>query len=162
MTKSHASFIQTGEIVADDKLEANKRSRPLPADSPAGTTIPRHIAAVADNLFAMVGAVVIAKQFPDSLVILQIVAMVLSFLGYYLVFEAAFCATPGKYVTGLAVRDFNGGRCSLRQTLVRTAFRVIEVNPLVLGGLPAAVSIFASRDKQRFGDKIAGTVVVRR
>ncbi|MCA9131453.1 MAG: RDD family protein, partial [Planctomycetales bacterium] len=72
------------------------------------------------------------------------------------------CTTPGKYFAGLTIRDFDGGRCSFRQTIVRTLFRVIEVNPILLGGIPAAASILWSRDKQRFGDKVARTVVVPR
>ena len=88
--------------------------------------------------------------------------MVFSYLAYYLLFEGLFCTTPGKYFAGLTIRDFDGGRCSFRQTIVRTLFRVIEVNPILLGGIPAAASILWSRDKQRFGDKVARTVVVPR
>ncbi len=88
--------------------------------------------------------------------------MVLSYLAYFLIFEALFCTTPAKFMNGLVVRDFHGGRCSFRQTLVRTLFRVLEVNPALLGFLPAAARIILFRNKQRFGDKAAGTVVVFR
>lgn len=147
---------------ATHRLDPNNPFRPLPEDSPHGTTVPRHLAAVGDNVLAIVGSVIIMKQFPNSLVAIQVAAMVISYLAYYLFFETIFCTTPGKYFTGLTIRDFDGGRCSFRQALIRTLFRIIEVNPLVLGGLPAAACILWSRDKQRLGDKVAGTVVVPR
>lgn len=65
-------------------------------------------------------------------------------------------------MNGLVVRDFSGGRSSFRQTLVRTLFRILEVTPAFLGLAPAAASIIWSRNKQRFGDKVAGTIVVFR
>lgn len=133
-----------------------------PADSPQGTTIPRHIAAVLDNVIAMILAVVVAKQLPDDQPGLQIIAMVSAYLAYYFVCEVAFSSSPAKIVNGLVVRDFGGGRCTLRQTAIRTLMRLIEVNPILLGGLPAAGSILWSQHKQRLGDKLANTVVVRR
>lgn len=133
-----------------------------PADSPQGTTMPRHIAGLLDNLLAFIVSIICAKQLPDTLPILQILVMVGSYLGYFLLFESVFCTTPGKFMNGLVVRDFNGGPCSFRQTVVRTLFRILEVNPALLGFLPAAARILWSRNKQRFGDKVAGTVVVFR
>ncbi|HBV63414.1 MAG TPA: hypothetical protein DEF45_10375 [Rhodopirellula sp.] len=154
--------MHTGDALPDHRLDPNNPLRPLPEDSPQGTTIRRHVAAVGDNVLAILFSVLIAKQFPDSVFGLQVIAMVASYLGYYLIFEAVFCTTPGKYLTGLTIRNFDGGSCSFRQTLVRTVCRLVEVNPFVLGGLPAAASILWSRDKQRLGDKLARTVVVPR
>ncbi len=133
-----------------------------PADSPQGTTIPRHIAGLLDNMLAWFLSIVCAKQLPDSLIALQILVAVSAYLGYFLLFESLFCTTPAKYMNGLVVRNFSGGRCTFRQTLVRTLFRVLEVNPALLGFLPAAASIIWSRNKHRFGDKVARTVVVFR
>lgn len=144
------------------KLSGNGNASQAPADSPQGTTLPRHIAGVLDNLLAWFLAIVCAKQVPDTQIALQILAAVLAYLGYFLVFESLFCTTPAKFMNGLVVRDFNGGRCSFRQTLIRTLFRLLEVNPALLGFLPAAASIIWSRHKQRFGDKVARTVVVPR
>lgn len=137
-------------------------STTTPADSPQGTTVARHIAAVLDNLLAMLLAVVVVKQLPDEQPALQVFAMVVTYLSYYFLCELAFSSTPAKLLNGLVVRDFHGGRCSVRQTTIRTLMRLVEVNPLLLGGLPAAVRILSSRNKQRFGDRLANTVVVRR
>jgi uncharacterized RDD family membrane protein YckC len=38
--------------------------------------------------------------------------------------------------------------------------RIIEVNPLLFGGIPAGIAVILSRRKQRIGDLLAGTVVV--
>lgn len=133
-----------------------------PADTTEGTTIPRHIAAVLDNLLATVLSVVAAKQLPDNLPALQVIAIVVFYLAYYFVCELTFSSTPAKLMNGLVVRRFDGGRCTLQQTIIRTLMRLLEVNPILLGGLPAAASILWSRNKQRFGDKMAQTVVVRR
>ena len=143
-------------------METEASSAPTPADSPQGTTIARHIAAVLDNLLAMLLAVVVAKQLPDDQPALQVTAMIVAYLSYYFCCELAFSSTPAKLMNGLVVRDFHGGRCSARQTAIRTLMRLVEVNPLLLGGLPAAARILWSRNKQRFGDRLANTVVVRR
>jgi uncharacterized RDD family membrane protein YckC len=36
----------------------------------------------------------------------------------------------------------------------------VEANPILVGELPAALCVIFSRNRQRFGDKVAGTVVV--
>lgn len=143
-------------------MEATTITKSTPADSPEGTTMPRYIAALLDNLLSMILAVVAAKQLPDDQPALQVATMVTVYLAYYFVCELAFSATPAKLLNGLVVRNFDGGRCSFAQTTIRTLLRLVEANPLLLGGIPAAASILWTRNKQRFGDKLAGTVVVRR
>ena len=135
---------------------------PRPAISPEGTTIPRHIAAVLDNILAMLFSVVLAKQLSDSQSALQMVTIVVGYLAYYFVSKLLFSTTIAKFVNGLVVRNFDGGRPTFPQITIRTLMRLIEANPMLLGGLPAAARILWSRDKQRFGDKLAGTIVVRR
>ena len=66
----------------------------------------------------------------------------------------------GLMLAGLVVVQMDGTRITWRQAIVRTLFRGIEVNPLLLGALPAALCIIISRYRQRIGDKVAGTVVV--
>jgi len=136
--------------------------KPFPAVSPRGTTMPRYIAAVMDNALAIALTVILVKVLPEHLVLAQLPVAVLVYFGYFLVFEASLGVTPGKLVMGLKILSFDGGRCTITQVLIRTAFRVIEVNPLLLGALPAAIGIICTRDRQRLGDMVAGTVVVLR
>jgi uncharacterized RDD family membrane protein YckC len=81
-------------------------------------------------------------------------------LAYFPVMEAAFGKSIGKFVTGTRVVNAAGDRPSLMQTVVRTLFRLIEVNPVLVGGLPAGIAVVASRHKQRIGDMAANTFVL--
>ena len=120
------------------------------------------MAAILDNVLAAILGVLLAKQLPEEWLVSQAVCVVATYFAYYLFFEILFSATPGKMLMGLRILAYNGDRCSRKQIFIRTLFRFLEVNPLLLGALPAAVRIVASRDKQRFGDKVADTIVVFR
>ena len=128
--------------------------------STVDTVRARHLAAVMDNVLAMVFAVLLAKSIDGDKPILQALTLVAVFLGYYLVFELLFSRTIGKLVTGLVIVKLDGQRSTWGQVLIRTAFRLLEVNPLFLGGLPAAIRIIFSEHHQRFGDRFAKTLVV--
>lgn len=81
-------------------------------------------------------------------------------IAYFPATEALFGRTLGKLLTRTRVVDGAGRRPSIVQAVVRTLFRLIEVNPLLLGGLPAGIAVLASRHKQRLGDMVAGTYVL--
>lgn len=67
-------------------------------------------------------------------------------------------ATPGKRVLGLGVVLIDGRPVGLSQSLLRNLMRAVDFAPLFyVAGL---VSMVASRDFQRLGDRIAGTLVV--
>jgi len=61
---------------------------------------------------------------------------------------------------GLVVRNIDGTRGELKSHLIRTLARLLEANPILLGGIPAGIAIISSTRKQRIGDLLAGTVVV--
>jgi uncharacterized RDD family membrane protein YckC len=144
-----------------DPVEVGRSSK-VPGVSTANTIIPRHLAAALDNLIAMILALLAGAAIGDELPLLQLAALVGCFLGYYLLFEGTLARTPGKFIAGLVVVQYSGAPVTFRQTLIRTAFRILEVNPLLCGAIPAALSIVLSTHHQRFGDRIAGTIVVRR
>ena len=125
-----------------------------------GTLVPRHLAASGDITVAILMAFVAGAQMPENDRLLQFGAMTAVWLAYYLVTEALFSRTPGKLLAGLVVLQLNGKRITVLQAFVRTLFRLLEVNPVLLGALPAALCIIFSRRRQRIGDKVAGTVVV--
>lgn len=81
-------------------------------------------------------------------------------VAYLPVTEALFGRSLGKFVTRTRVVNGAGGRPSLVQVIVRSLFRLIEVNPVLAGGLPAGIAVLASRHKQRLGDMVAGTYVL--
>lgn len=81
-------------------------------------------------------------------------------VAYFPVTEMLFGRTIGKVMTRTRVVDEAGRRPSFLQAMVRTLFRLIEVNPVLAGGIPAGIAVVASRGKQRLGDMAAGTYVL--
>jgi uncharacterized RDD family membrane protein YckC len=144
----------------EESSPSQSDTRIIILDSTSGTFVPRYIAASADNLVAMVLGVVAAKMLPDTFPIMQFTAAIAVFLGYFFISEWLFSRTPGKFITGLVVLQKDGSRIIAKQAVIRTIFRFVEVNPFLLGALPAAICIFFSKRRQRLGDMVAGTVVV--
>jgi uncharacterized RDD family membrane protein YckC len=132
----------------------------VPNLSTVNTILPRHIAAIFDSVGAPVLGIVAAKAVGDKWFALQATVFGIVYVAYFLLGEGLFGRTPGKLLTGLVVVQYDGKRCTFRQALIRTAFRLLEVNPLLLGAIPAAASIVFSRHRQRFGDRVAKTIVV--
>jgi len=128
-----------------------------------GTTIPpRYFAFVVDNLFALVpGFMAMALLRPKNNVFGGVIVCFL-YLLYFFVFEALWSRTLGKLITGLEIRMADGGALSSKAAAIRTLARITEANPLLFGGLPAAIAILSTKRKQRIGDMLAGTVVVVR
>ncbi|MEM8943548.1 MAG: RDD family protein [Planctomycetota bacterium] len=125
----------------------------------SGEILARYSAAVVDNAVAMFIAVVAAKQLPDEQMVPQMILAVTAYLGFFFIFERLFSATPGKLFTGLRVRSSDGTKCSTKQVALRTITRILEVNPLLLGAIPAAILIIWTADRRRLGDRFAGTNV---
>jgi uncharacterized RDD family membrane protein YckC len=83
-------------------------------------------------------------------------------IAYFVALEACFGRTLGKLVTGTVVVDRTGRPPSLAKVLMRTLLRLVEVNPLLIGGLPAGIALLSTRRHQRIGDVLADTYVVRK
>jgi uncharacterized RDD family membrane protein YckC len=119
----------------------------------------RLFAASFDNLFIMVAGLATAMAVPSTYVAWRAIVLVAVYLGYFFIFEAVVGSSPGKLVFGLWVRRIEGGRCTWKQAGIRTLARIVEVNPLLLGAIPAGIAILASSNRQRLGDMLAGTAV---
>jgi uncharacterized RDD family membrane protein YckC len=91
-----------------------------------------------------------------------IVFWLLALIAYFLVFEALWGRTLGKLVTGTIVIDCNGRAPGFAKAFARTVLRLVEVNPLLIGGLPAGIALLVTKRHQRMGDLLAGTYVVRK
>lgn len=120
----------------------------------------RLVAAFLDHLFALALMLFIVALIPESYPAIKAAFFFLAYLAYYIVLEAIWSRTPGKRLQGLIVRKLDGSRCGWKAALIRGGLRIVEVNPLLLGGLPAGLVIISSSRKQRLGDMLAGTVVV--
>ncbi len=125
--------------------------------APAGR---RYGAAVLDLLGMMLvaGAAGVALS-PVSENLAALVFVTLCFIYYYLL-EGWLATTPGKLLTGLAVVDEHGAPAGWNAAFARTLLRVIEVNPLLLGGIPAFVVVTLTKRNQRLGDMLGGAFVV--
>ncbi|WP_395647815.1 RDD family protein [Terricaulis sp.] len=79
---------------------------------------------------------------------------------YFPVCESVWGRTLGKLITGLKVVDAQGKTPNIGRVIIRTLFRLIEVNPGLLGGIPAGICVLATKRKQRLGDMAGGTYVL--
>lgn len=110
-------------------------------------------------------AVTFADDFMASTAGIAVIAILvlgvsLLFFLYKLLFEAFWNGqTIGKRVAGIRVVQANGLPVGFLQVVIRNLLRLIDFLPSYY--LVGAVSILATRKKQRLGDLAAGTVVVR-
>jgi uncharacterized RDD family membrane protein YckC len=138
-------------------LPTPPRVRVVPGQSSGG----RFIAAQIDHAFGVVIFLAVGMNLGEVIGDIATGTVAFgSYLGYYFLPEWLFGTTVGKSLFSLRVRQLSGARCTARQAAIRTVMRLIEVNPLLLGALPAGISILATEHKQRLGDLLAGTVVV--
>jgi uncharacterized RDD family membrane protein YckC len=88
---------------------------------------------------------------------------VLITLGYYVVMEAAFGATVGKFATGIrAVRE-DGRKLGVRASLVRNLMRVVDAFPYVVPYLVGGIVVGRDAERrQRWWDRAAGSAVILR
>jgi uncharacterized RDD family membrane protein YckC len=77
---------------------------------------------------------------------------------YYVVLESVWGRTVGKLATGIRVVTATGDRAGFGRILGRTAFRLVDGFGGYLVGFLVVVS---SSRRQRLGDIVAGTAVVR-
>lgn len=79
---------------------------------------------------------------------------------YFVVSEGMFSATIGKRIMGLRVTREDGKSISLGQAVTRNLLRFVDGLPAL--NIVGVVLIIRSPERARFGDRVAGTRVVRR
>ncbi len=80
---------------------------------------------------------------------------------YYVVLEGCTGRTFGKLVCRIVVVGPDGRAPGLRRGAIRTLVRLVDVNPLLAGGIPAGIAALVTESRQRLGDLAAGTYVLR-
>ena len=98
------------------------------------------------------------SQFPD--LILIIIAVLVILIGASVFLEGRHGVTPGKWLLGLRTVRTTLRSCGFARALVRNVLYYVDL-PLLLTPLPAAVSLMFSDHRQRLGDRVADTIVVR-
>jgi uncharacterized RDD family membrane protein YckC len=120
------------------------------------------VAGILAVLFAMAllgqtGDVVVPDWVALTIVLVLLPAW---WLGYFIAFEALWRGrTPGKAALGLRVVTREGAPVRFRHAAIRGLLGLVDF--LVLGGFIAVVFILFTRDNQRLGDMVAGTLVLR-
>jgi uncharacterized RDD family membrane protein YckC len=98
---------------------------------------------------------------PEALRPIAILLTCLIALTYFPVLEHLSGRTLGKVVCRVRVVNATGGHPSWGQAIIRTLLRFLEVNPALLGGIPAGIVVLSSKNRQRLGDMAARTFVLR-
>ena len=78
---------------------------------------------------------------------------------YFVLLEGFAGATIGKRILASRVVGADGSRPGLRRATIRNILRLIDGLPAL--GILGAVLIARSEERARFGDRVAGTRVVR-
>jgi uncharacterized RDD family membrane protein YckC len=86
----------------------------------------------------------------------------LLFLLYYPLTERYLSATIGKLALGLRVVKENGAPLGWQEALLRYVLVIVDAFPYVVPFLLGAIVIWTSPSKQRLGDRVANTLVVKR
>ena len=92
--------------------------------------------------------------------VLADLAFLLVTVGWYVVSEAVWGHTPGKWVVGIRVVDESGDEASAVGAVVRNVTKIVGGASLLLI-LAGVVFIADSPNSQRLGDRWADTLVVR-
>jgi uncharacterized RDD family membrane protein YckC len=82
-------------------------------------------------------------------------------VAYFPLTEGLFGRSLGKLATRTVVVNAAGENPGIGRAFVRTLLRIVEVNPLFLGGVPAGIVAAASKTRQRLGDMAANTFVLK-
>lgn len=132
--------------------------RPRPNRGTEGDVIGRRVAAIiVDLLLLGVVTSAVGSAFgPGGLT--GAIGLVVTF-GYYVYLEGNYGQTIGKTALGLVVVTEDGADIGYRPAAIRTLLRAVDVLPgLYLLGF---VLVLLTDRKQRVGDIVADTVVVR-
>src|SRR5476651_227572 len=96
---------------------------------------------------------------PVALIVLGVIYSI-AFIFYDLVSEIFFNGQSiGKYAAKIKVVSINGSRPTLGQFFLRWVFRLLDFG--ITFGIGAVISVAVSEKKQRIGDIIAGTTLIK-
>jgi len=82
-------------------------------------------------------------------------------VAYFPLTEGLTGRSLGKLATRTIVVNAIGEKPGIARAFLRTILRLVEVNPLVFGGIPAGLVAIASKTRQRLGDFAAHTYVLK-
>ena len=113
-------------------------------------------------VFILVGVTSLVLELKEStaLTIVAVIILAVAVVFYDLLFEVFLNGqSPGKRIMKIKVVSLDGHRPSFSQYLLRWLFRLIDFS--LTGGVCALITVAVSDNKQRVGDMIAGTTLIR-
>ncbi len=128
----------------------------------SGLIVRRWFATIIDSVALALIFVVPNALLRESLAQVFLSVSLLLLVAYFPVMETQLGGSLGKLATGTRVVNLQGARPSWGQSIIRTLMRLIEVNPALIGGIPAGIAVLASKHHQRLGDMMAHTYVLLR
>jgi len=164
MAESKGPIAEVG--VAPTPIDQVRRPRPIKDEiAPLSS---RFFATFIDILFVsfvvlplllLVGADIL-----NGHVTVRALAFVLSFavvsIGYHTALEGAKGVTLGKWLMQIAVVKEDLTAMGMRRSAIRNTMRLVDALPYVVPYLLGAFIASASQNRQRWGDRIAKTIVV--
>lgn len=82
----------------------------------------------------------------------------LLYLAYFIVLEGTSGATLGKRILKLKVVNLDGSPIDMQASVIRNVLRIVDG---LFSYLVAAILVWTDPNKQRLGDRVAKTIVVR-
>ena len=80
---------------------------------------------------------------------------------YYIVMEAYVGGTVGKLALGMRVEMEDGSPCTISASVIRNLLRIVDALPGFIPYLVGAILVWNSPTRQRLGDRLAKTYVVK-
>lgn len=93
---------------------------------------------------------------------LMVITSAVLIAAYFIVLEAKLGWTLGKLAGDTRIVNDEGKPPGFKAAILRTLLRLFEVNPFLLGGIPAGIAVNYSKARQRLGDMVANTYVIPR
>ena len=90
----------------------------------------------------------------------ELLSLVIS-LGYFILMEGQRGATLGKMALGLRVVRMDGAPITMNEAVIRNLLRIVDALPVFIPYLVGAILVWNSPLKQRLGDRVAKTMVIR-
>jgi uncharacterized RDD family membrane protein YckC len=117
---------------------------------------PRFLAVLIDTILIGIVNGIIGAALHNSGAVGGIAAVIA--IAYYIIMEATQGATVGKMVLGLRVVRVDGAPISWNESVIRNLLRIVDGLFFYIVG---AILVWNSPTRQRLGDRVAKTVVVR-
>lgn len=141
------------------QYEAQPQPQPQAASGQYVGIGPRLVAVIIDGIILFIIEYILLTILGQNQAGLSYFIETVILVAYYTVMEATRGASVGKMVMGLRVVRQDGGPISWTESLIRNLLRIIDALPFAY--IVGAIIMSTNPLKQRLGDKVAHTVVIR-